>query len=308
GGARAEAAGERSRQRRRRGQRNQQAEGEPAEHAAREERTGERVRVEGAPVEDPDRKRAAGGRRPEATARQRGQQAPAPHRGAGGQRQRGAGGGQSTATEPPAGTCRARPRPWLAPLPGAQRRAAPGGAARLLPGETCWKVVTEISGIVALWCSVSEHVIKQASREANRLWGSSMLEGKSVFSLANGPSSASWLKKAFQSHQRIADMGQTDRGIPGFIVRDLGSETFASKNGDPFDASVITAHFAAEPGCGRPGGVLVILERLELKPALGGSAAHAAGFAEGAQPSRPRTRGARPPRGATAAGTAPRRR
>jgi len=154
--------------------------------------------------------------------------------------------------------------------------------------ETCWKVVTEISGIVALWCSVSEHVIKQASREANRLWGSSMLEGKSVFSLANGPSSASWLKKAFQSHQRIADMGQTDRGIPGFIVRDLGSETFASKNGDPFDASVITAHFAAEPGCGRPGGVLVILERLELKPALGGSAAHAAGFAEGAQPSRPR--------------------
>jgi len=127
--------------------------------------------------------------------------------------------------------------------------------------EFCWKVVCEISGTVALWCSVSDHNIQQASREANRLWGSAMLEGQSVFSLASGPSSASWLKKAFQSHQRIADMDQKDRGLTGFIVRDLGSESFASKSGGTFDASVITAHFPAEPGCGRPGAVLVILDR-----------------------------------------------
>jgi len=151
--------------------------------------------------------------------------------------------------------------------------------------ETCWKVVTEISGIVALWCSANEHVIRQASREANRLWGSSMLEGQSVFSLASGPSSASWLKRALQSHQRIADMGREDQGLTGFIVRDLGSETFVSKGGDTFDASVITAHFPAEPGRGKQAGVLVILE---LQAALGGASGHAAGLGGGGQSSRSR--------------------
>lgn len=151
--------------------------------------------------------------------------------------------------------------------------------------EFCWKLVNEISGTVALWCSVNDHIIQQATREANRLWGSAMLEGHSVFSLASGPSSASWLKKAFQSHQRIADTDQKDRGLTGFIVRDLGSESFASRSGDTFDASVITAHFPAEPGCGKPGAVLVILEP---QPGPGGSASQPAGLDGSRQPSRPR--------------------
>jgi len=126
--------------------------------------------------------------------------------------------------------------------------------------ESCWQVVSQISGMVALWCSIGEHVIQHASREASRLWVSSMLEGSSVFSLACEPSSVSWLKKAFQSNQRIADKDLKHGGLGGFLVRDLGSGSFVSGSGGPLVASIMTAHFPPEPGLGRPGGILVILE------------------------------------------------
>lgn len=126
--------------------------------------------------------------------------------------------------------------------------------------EICWKVLSAISGAVVLWCSGRDFTVQDASREANRIWGSCNLEGKSIFSLASGPSSASWLKKAFQSHQRMADMETGELRPPGFLVRDLGCESFMTKGGDMFDCSVITAHFPPEVVCSRQAAFLIILD------------------------------------------------
>merc|ERR1711966_168024 len=87
--------------------------------------------------------------------------------------------------------------------------------------EFCWKVLSQVSGNLALWCSMRDYTILEASREANVVWGSALLTGKSIFSLASGASSAAWLKKAFQCHQRMAEMEiGPDRSAPTFIVRD----------------------------------------------------------------------------------------
>lgn len=140
----------------------------------------------------------------------------------------------------------------------------PGGIRPAFCQMTCWKVISAMSGVVALWCCMKDHTILESSREANRIWGSAMLQGKSLFSLVSGPSGAAWLKKAFESHQRMAQMEHVDEGLPGFIVRDLGCEAFCSKSGDDVDATVIMAHFPAEPSRGRAPALLVILETEEV--------------------------------------------
>jgi hypothetical protein len=126
--------------------------------------------------------------------------------------------------------------------------------------DLTWRVICEITGAVALFCCMRDCIVQQATREANRIWGSALLQGKSLFSLADGPSSEQWLKKAVVGHQRMVDVGQGGRGPAGFLVRDIGCEAFTSRSGETFDSSVTVAHFPAEPACGKPPAFLIILE------------------------------------------------
>merc|ERR1711920_677351 len=110
----------------------------------------------------------------------------------------------------------------------------------------------------AFWCCAPDYTIQHASMEAHRLWGS-ILTDKSFLSLVGDESGVLRLKTAFDSDQSMAGKRQGVRSPPGFAVRELGYETFASKANDKFDCSVIAVHFPAEFVREEPA-VLIVLE------------------------------------------------
>merc|ERR1719222_1372149 len=110
-------------------------------------------------------------------------------------------------------------------------------------------------------CATSDLQIIEASKKACVVWGSSQLLGQSLLSLLPHQSGAAWLKRACETHQKLADVEQ--RGVPGFLMRDLGCLEFQNKAGNPFDLSVLMVHLPEEPRCSKQKSLLVILQPME---------------------------------------------
>lgn len=124
----------------------------------------------------------------------------------------------------------------------------------------CWKVLNSVPGVSALLCSTEGLEILEASKKSCMIWGSAALHGQSLLTLVHQPMGAAWLKRAIETHQKLAEVESGE--LHGFLMRELGCIEFRDKAGRSFDSTVITAHMPAEPRCAKLKAMLIIFQPL----------------------------------------------
>lgn len=158
-----------------------------------------------------------------------------------------------------------QPKPFLAflwcPVRGSAKKVGAATRASAAIGTSIstviWQVVATLRGVVALQCSTAQLQIKEASRRAFEIWGSSSLRsaGSSVLqSLVFDERSANWLRQEIAQRIQLSD---------SFWIRQLGCLEFRSKSGVAFDSVVIAAHLPRETEHGNDASVVVIVEPMD---------------------------------------------
>jgi hypothetical protein len=127
--------------------------------------------------------------------------------------------------------------------------------------DICWRVLSEVPGVIAMICDYPSLSIVDASKEACEILlggNRSFIGTQSLMSLFSQKASAAWLKRAITTHQDLAQTCGGPESIHGFALHALGQFTLRNTNCDAFACMVTIAHLPAE-GIGKEPKILVLL-------------------------------------------------
>lgn len=122
--------------------------------------------------------------------------------------------------------------------------------------DMLWEVLNAVPNLAALLCSLKLEVL-DLSRAAQVALG--IIPGsKSLTSILRHPGRAAWIKKSIDAHQDIAEEGW--EGMPGFLIRNLGTEEFVSGGKAAFMSPLVTVHLPEDRLRNRSAALLVFLD------------------------------------------------
>lgn len=156
---------------------------------------------------------------------------------------------------------RASTWPWRCPIrarAGPVGKATPEGLGASLPFQACvWQILSSLKGLIAVKCSHESLSVKDATRRAFNLWGSSSLRSATLLTLVSVGDGASWLK------DEVDYWVQDNSSGNGFLLQELGCLEFKDKTGQIFDAFTMCARLP-ETGPGSNAALVFILEPLDV--------------------------------------------
>lgn len=125
--------------------------------------------------------------------------------------------------------------------------------------DLLWEVLNAVPHASVLLCTKPPKMeILSASKNAQAALGLASGSTRTLTALLRNPARASWIKKSIMAHQDIADEGW--EGVPGLLIRNLGTEEFHGEGTAGFASPVITVHLPPDATRGHDSALVVLLE------------------------------------------------